>query len=94
MKTGSESIEVTIRRGRILFAGFVASMEDTRLPRCVILGEMVGGAGCVGGGQEKEWMGCLLDDLRVSGRGGMALDGGTRDGTFHGEMDRCRESLG
>ena len=27
---------------------------------------MVGGAGCVGG-QEKEWMGCFLDDLRAFG---------------------------
>ena len=27
-------------------------------------------------------------------RGGMAQDGGTRGGTFHGEMDRCRESQG
>ena len=25
-----------------------------------------GGAGCVGG-QEKEWMGCFLDDLRAFG---------------------------
>ena len=24
------------------------------------------------------------------GRGGMAQDGGTRSGTFHGEMDHCR----
>ena len=29
-------------------------------------GELVGGAGCVGG-QEKEWMGCFLDDLRPFG---------------------------
>ena len=28
------------------------------------------------------------------GRGGMAKDGGTRGRTFHGEMDRCRESQG
>ena len=28
------------------------------------------------------------------GRKGMAQDGGTRGGTFHGEMDRCRESQG
>ena len=41
-------------------------MEDTRLPKCVIFGEMVGGAGCVGG-QEKEWMGCFLVDLRSFG---------------------------
>ena len=30
-------------------------MEDTRLPKCVMFGEMVGGADCVGG-EEKEWM--------------------------------------
>ena len=67
MKTGSESIEATLRRRRILFAGlFVARMEDTRLPKCVMFGEMVGGAGCVGG-LEKEWMGCFLDDLRAFG---------------------------
>ena len=39
-------------------------MEDTRLPKCVMFGEVVGGTGCVGG-QEKEWMGCFLDDLRA-----------------------------
>ena len=26
--------------------------------------------------------------------GGVAQDGGTRGGTFHGKMDRCRESQG
>ena len=41
-------------------------MEDTRRPKCVMFGELVGGAGCVGG-QEKEWMGCFLDDLRAFG---------------------------
>ena len=66
VKTGSESIEVTLCRRRILFARFVARMEDTRLPKCVMFGEMVGGAGCVEG-QEKEWMGCFLDDLRAFG---------------------------
>ena len=66
IKTGSESIEATLRRRRILFAGFVARMEDARLPKCVMFGELVGGAGCVGG-QEKEWMGCFLDDLRAFG---------------------------
>ena len=35
-------------------------MEDTRLPKCVMFGELVGG-------QQKEWMGCFLDDLRVFG---------------------------
>ena len=41
VKTGSESIEATLRRRRFLFAGFVARMENTRLPKCVMFGEMV-----------------------------------------------------
>ena len=32
----------------------------------MIFGELVGGAGCVGG-QKKEWMECFLDDLRAFG---------------------------
>ena len=63
---GSESIEATLRRKRILCAGFVARMEDTRLPKYVMLGEMMGSAGCVRG-QEKEWTGCFVDDLRAFG---------------------------
>ena len=39
-------------------------MKDTRLPKCVMFGELVGSAGCVGG-NKKEWMGCFLDDLRA-----------------------------
>ena len=41
-------------------------MEDTRLPKCVMFGELVGGADYVEG-QEEEWMGCFLDDLRAFG---------------------------
>ena len=106
VKTGSESIEATLRRRRILFAGFVACMEDTRLPKSVMFGEMVGRAGCVGG-QEKEWMGCFLDDLSQSfrhqrrpvddyspGLGEMAQNGRTRGGIFHGKMDCCRKTQG
>ena len=66
MKMGSESIKAAMRRRRILFAGFVIRMENTKLPKCVIFGELVGGAGCMGG-QEKERAGCLLDGLRAFG---------------------------
>ena len=66
LKTRSESIKATLRMRRILFEGFVARIEDARLPKCVMLGEMMRGAGCVGG-QEKEWMGCFLNDLRAFG---------------------------
>ena len=93
-----------MRRNRILFVEFVARMEDTRLPKCVMFGELGGGAGCFES-QEKEWTRCLLDDLRGfginadqddcrSGRGGMAQNGRTRGGTFHGESDCCRQSQG
>ena len=80
-------------------------MEDTRLPKWVVFGELVGGADCVGC-QEKEWMGCFLDDLRVFGinadqwtiaaqdEGEWRRTGGTRGGTFHGKMDRCRGKQG
>ena len=103
IKTGNESIEATLRRRRILFAGYEARMEDTKLPKCGIFGELVGGAGCVGG-QEKRVDGVFLGrpesfrhQRRPVGdcsprRGGMARDGGTRGGTFRGEMDRCREA--
>ena len=52
MKTRSESIEATLGRRRIFFAGSVVRMEDTRLPKCGMFGELVGGAGCVGGQEE------------------------------------------
>ena len=65
IKTGSESIEAILRRKRILFAGFVAHMEDTRLPKCLIFGELVGVAGCRRPG--KKLIGCFLDDLRAFG---------------------------
>ena len=101
MKAVSETIEAIMRRKRILFAGSVARMEDTGLPKCVMFGELMGGAGCVGG-QEKEWMGCFLDDLKTFGinadqwttaaqnEGGNGARRRTRGGTFRGEMDRCR----
>ena len=41
-------------------------MEGTRLPKCMMFGEMIGGADCVGG-QEKDWMGCFLVDLGAFG---------------------------
>ena len=49
IKTGRESIEATLRRTRILFAGFVARMEDTRLPKCVVFGDWWGARAVWGG---------------------------------------------
>ena len=60
VNTRSVSIEATLRRRRILFAGFVARMEDTTLPKCVMFGKIVGG-------QEKQWMEYFLDNFRDFG---------------------------
>ena len=48
---------------------------------------MVGGAGCVGG-QEKEWMGCFLDDLRAFG---INADQWTTAAQDEGELRRTVE---
>ena len=94
---------MTSRKRRILFAAFVARMEDTSLPKCVIFGKLAEVAGCVGGVGERA-DGVFRQrsmsfrhqrrpvDHYSPGRGGMAQDSRIRDGTFHGEMDRCRES--
>ena len=98
MKTGSESIETIMRRRRILFAGFVARIEDTRLSKCVMFEELVRPGKRVDGvfpGRPHSFrhQHRPVDDC-TPGRGGMAQDGGTRDGTFHDQMDRCSESQG
>ena len=82
-----------MRKRRILFAGFVARMEDTRLLKYVMFGELVEGTGCVEG-DKKEWTGCFLDDLGAFGINAdqrttagrdewdNTQDDGTRGGTF------------
>ena len=55
MKTRSKSIETIMRRRRILLAGFVVHIDDTRLPKCVMFGELVEGAGCAGGMKKSAW---------------------------------------
>ena len=60
-------------------------MEDTRLPKCVMLGELVG-AKVSSGGQEKERMGCLLDDVRAFG---MKTDQWTTAAQDEGEWYRA-----
>ena len=104
IKTGVKSIEATIRRRWILFAGFVARMEDTRLQvRDVRRGS--GGRG-LRGGPGKRVDGVFLGrhqsfryrrrpvDTCSLGREETAQDGEIKDDTFHGKIDRCRERQG
>ena len=38
-----------------MFAEFMARMRDTILSKCVMFGEVVRGAGCVGGQEKSGW---------------------------------------
>ena len=51
-KTASESVEATVPKRRILFAGLVERMEEERLPQRVMFGELVGGKGYSRGARE------------------------------------------
>ena len=53
MEKESETIEVVIGRRRILFAGSVARMEGTRLPKCAMFGELVRSGGYMGEQEKK-----------------------------------------
>ena len=82
-----------MRRRRALDGGFVARVGDTRLPKCVMFGELVGGVGCVEGVRKRmdgvfpgrpqsfAYQHQPVDDCSP-GRGGIAQDGGTRAGRF------------
>ena len=61
-KTASESIEATVRKRRILFARFVAHIEEEHLPQRVMFGELVGGKD-YSGVQEKDWIAHLKEDM-------------------------------
>ena len=63
-KTGCENIGTTARKRVILFEGFVAHMNNERLPKQVMFGRGNGRKGYLGG-QEHDWMGCLESGLSL-----------------------------
>ena len=67
-KTASESVEVIVRKRRILFAAFVTRVGEERLPQSVMFGELVGRTGYAWGqGKEKSWVDHLKEDVSVFG---------------------------
>ena len=92
IKTGSESIEATLRRRRILFAGFLARMEDTRLPKRVMFGELVGDAAQndlrAFGINADQWTTAAQDE------GEWRRTAEQRAEYFMAKIDRCRGSQG
>ena len=64
-KAQCESVETTIRKRRLLFAGAVQRTNNVRLTRRVIFGTMASGENPGPGRPENTWAQCLVDDLRV-----------------------------
>ena len=61
-ETGCQSVEVSIRQRRLLFAGAMARQPAGRLPKRLIDGKQVGGEDPGKGRPEQNWMDCLKDD--------------------------------
>lgn len=71
-----------------MFAGFVVRMENMILQKYVVFRELVGGvASRERRGLEKEWMGYLLDALRVF----VLIICQTRGRTAHDDMDKVSQ---
>lgn len=66
-ETGRDSVETTVHKRGVLFAGIVARMGTERLQKRVMLGEMEGETGH-SGGQERDWMGGLESCVQVVNR--------------------------
>ena len=64
-KAQCESVETSIRKRRLPFAGGVQRRHNERLIRRMTFGTMAGGENPGPGRPEKNWAQCLVDDLRV-----------------------------
>ena len=64
-KAQCESVETTIRKQRLLFAGAVQRTTNERLTHRLMFEAMAGGVNPGRGRPEKNWAQCLVDDIRV-----------------------------
>ena len=68
--TGCESIETTLRRRRLLWAGTLLRMSRGRLPKRIVFGNLEGVVQRGRGRKEKEWTDCVQSDIRAFGIAG------------------------
>ena len=66
-RTKCESIEITLRTRRLLWAGALLRMGDHRLPKRVMSRELENAGKRGPEGKEKEWTDYVADDLRLFG---------------------------
>ena len=65
--TRCESIERTLRTGRLLWAGTLIRMSGGRLPKRIVFGNLEGAVRRGRGGKEKEWTDCVQSNIRAFG---------------------------
>ena len=79
-KTGSQSVEATVRQRRLLFAGALARQGDKRLPKRLLFAERLEGREHPGPGQPAQhWQKRLRNDFKAFGapHGSTPTDGRT-----------------
>ena len=64
-KAQCESVETTIRKRRLLFAGAVQRTANERMTHRVMFETLPGGENPGPGRPENNWAQCLADDIRV-----------------------------
>ena len=82
-KAQCESVETTIRKRRLLFAGGVRRAKPERLTRRVMFGTMAGGKNPGPARPEKTWARCLVDDIAVF----RAKEGSTKNSPWSFEVN-------
>ena len=62
---GCESIETTVRKRRLHFAGFITRVSSRRIPKQVMFGELIAGKGQERqfNGRHEDWLRCLSEDM-------------------------------
>ena len=57
---------MTVRKGRLHFAGFVTRLSSRRIPKHVMFGELIAGKGQGRqlNGRHMDWIRCLVEDIK------------------------------
>ena len=84
--TRCESIEITLRTRRLLWAGTLIQMSGRRLPKRITFGNLEGAVRIRRGGEEKEWTDCVQSDIRA-----FDITGGWKATTFKLWVDTVTE---
>ena len=66
LKAGIERVEVTVMRRRLRWLGHLECMDDTRLPKCLLVCRPQAGKRSAGG-QKRHWNDVVLGDLKKCG---------------------------